>query len=107
MTNIFRNGGFLGNGVLQQRKYTLCIRTCLARMILQLFPCIHSCVFLLCVSVCGGGGGGGGGVVLPSTAGWSHIFMTGFIDYNWGYIFNRVTRMGLHNFGILAVRIFW
>ena len=21
--------------------------------------------------------------VLPSTAGWSHIFMTGFIDYNW------------------------
>ena len=45
-----------------------------------LFPCIHFCVFLLCLSVCGGGGGGG---VFPSTAGWSHIFMTGFIDYNW------------------------
>lgn len=62
------------------------------------------CVFLLSVSVCGGGGGGG---VLPSTAGLSHIFMTGFIDYNWGYIFNRVTRMGLHNFGFLVVRMFW
>ena len=106
MTNIFRNGGFLGNGVLQHWEYTLCICACLARMVLQLFPCIHFCVFLLCVSVCGGGGGGGGGV-LPSTAGWSHIFMTGFIDYNWGYIFNRVTRMGLHSFGIWAVRIFW
>ena len=51
--------------------------------------------------------GEGGRGVLPSTAGWSHIFMTGFIDYNWGYIFNRVTRMGLHSFGIWAVRIFW
>ena len=49
----------------------------------------------------------GEGGVLPSTAGLSHIFMTGFIDYNRGYIFNRVTRMGLHNFGFLVVRIFW
>ena len=94
-------------GFCQRQEYTLRICACLARMVLQLFPCIHFCVFLLCVSVWGGRGGGGGGIVPPSTAGWSHIFLTGFIDYNWGYIFNRVTRLGLHNFGILAVRIFW
>ena len=63
------------------------------------------CLFTVCECVVVVVGEGGG--VLPSTAGWSHIFMTGFIDYNWGYIFNRVTRMGLHSFGIWAVRIFW
>ena len=62
------------------------------------------CLFTVCECVWWWWGRGG---VLPSTAGLSHIFMTGFIDYNWGYIFNRVTRMGLHNFGFLVVRIFW